>query len=141
LKPPPSDEKPSDDPIVAAFKKSLKAYPGLQVAGSEELENQDAGWTTDSYLELLARHPDVNVIVSFAGAPQFSGAALRQAPAQHPKLIVARDDFRTLKRAMIEAGVVNVAILRKVNPNAKTISTSFADNYQVVTAANASQLP
>jgi ABC-type sugar transport system substrate-binding protein len=148
LSPPPTDDPSADDPIVAAFKKALKAQPGLLLAGVEEVGNQDpakgafVGWTAGSYLALLTKYPDVNVIVSFAGAPQFGSDALRQLPAQHPPLIVARDDFGTVKRALFDAGVVQEAILRRANPAAaKSFSTSFADNYEVITAQTASQLP
>ena len=148
LKPPPDGLPHGNDPIVAAFKNALKAHPGLELAATEQVGDQDPNkgsftqLTSDSYLALLTKYPDVNVIVSFVGAPQLRSDSLSILPAKRPKLIVARDDYGSVNRALMEAGVVDAVILRRANPAAaKSLSTAFADNYQVVTAQNASQLP
>jgi len=107
---------------------------------------EQMGLTEAQYLELLAKHPNVDAMVSFVGPPVFPNRDYRAMPATRPKF-VSLSGYAPNLRDQLELGVVNVAVVPRFEPpqaqptEPKTPREWFDRYYTVATLDTANQLP
>lgn len=141
------------DPVVElqriAFTKALTRNSGMSLLATESLETERpgtmgaGGLDPDQFRQLLQRHATADGFVSLAGFPEFAKEAL---PAlQGRKFVVVSSPGPQLK-ALLQAGVVQVAIIPRMNPptGGKKPGTArewFSFAHETITPANAGTLP
>lgn len=141
------------DPTVelqrSAFVKTLAKTKGLSLAATESLETErpgtmgGGGLDPEQFRQLIQRHAGAEGFVSLAGLPEFPKDAPLVLPGK--KLLVVGSPGSQLK-ALLLGGVVQVAIIPRMNPPAagtkpRTAREWFNSAYEVVTPASATALP
>lgn len=136
--------------FVAAAKKhgplTIVATP--TVVPESSLVRRESGLTGRQFLDLLRQYPDVDAIVSLAGAPGLTDEQWQALPKKMPKVVVVMAlTFRAELKPLFEENVVQVAITPRFNgpPAGARAPESprewFDYSFQVVTPATAASLP
>lgn len=107
------------------------------------------GVPPDIYRALIQEHPDVDVIVSFVGAPQLTPQAIARRGQKLPKMIAVYGlGYRgSGVRPQVEKGVVTMVIAPRIPPTPvldakpKSARQCFDDTFQRYTIDSAAVLP
>lgn len=153
LNDPGSEPDPVLEAQLAAFRQTLKQNGSVSIASFERIQmdpmtRMSTGGTLppDQFRKLIAKTPPPDAFVLFIGFPVLGPndlSALRETRAKFVVISAALPGYRNL----ISAGVIQMAIVPKVvsaddqPPEPKSIRDWFDREYQIVTQANADQLP
>ncbi len=107
---------------------------------------EQMGLAGTQYLELLAKYPNLDAIVSFVGPPVFPNRDYHAVPTTRPKF-VSLSGYAPDLREQLELGVVDLAVVPRFEaPKAKPAEPQtprewFDRYYTVATTETAGQLP
>lgn len=139
---------------IQFFEEGLKTSPGISIVAREQLSMDPmeaygpemGGLPADKFLDLVKQYPDIDLIVSFVGAPYFQPGQALRLDAKLPKFI-AVSTFGLQVKELLQRKVVQVAIVPRFTPpsepDKEPVSRRewFDKFYMVVTPENAADLP
>lgn len=134
------------------FERVLRASPGITLEKSYKLDTEDkpkysfgSGLSGRRLLRIINKNPEADAIVSFVGAPSLSAAEVAQVKRM-PKLVAEARSADKLKK-LFDQKVLHAAVVSRFQfpTPIKGIPARpremFEQRFQVVTAANAGDLP
>ena len=99
------------------FLKTLKNLSTLTVVTTQlvtpesSVTRSESGLSAETFIGMVQQHPDVDVLVSFAGAPVLSAEQIQALPAKIPKVIaVLALTFQSRLKPLFEQNIIQVAI-------------------------------
>lgn len=141
-------------PAAETFLRAIRDDGRLKIAETVDDEynpfEREAGWTNTMmesarFMDFVAKHHDVDAVVIVGGTPQLSAADAKRIPSPHPKIIAA-SVLTTPAKWLLADGVIASAIISRAKASEertppKSPQDWFDRRYEVVTAANAGELP
>ena len=138
--------------ILKAFQDTLQPLGTITIVAVEPvsyegLHGSRPGFPADEYLDILAKYPDVDAIVSFDSFPDLTPAQINQLPDKRPKLIAVVPQRCPEMKLLLERQVIQKAIVGRFTAppmpveQVKTPHEWFDLQWQVITPAEAASLP
>jgi len=139
---------------VEYFQNSLKQQSGISIVAIEKIKMNPMeaygpemmGLSADKFFDMVNRHSDADLIVSFVGAPYFQPKDWNRLTGQRPKMI-AVSTFGLQVKQLLQRQIVQVAIVPRFTPpehpekEPTTRREWFDKFYMVVTPETSGNLP
>lgn len=138
--------------ILKIFEDTLRQQRHVIIAGHEQvsyegLHGTSPGFPAEEYLDLLARYPGVDAVVSFASFPELDDRHISNLPQKSPRLLVVVPRPYPEVKQLLQRGVIQKAVIQRFTPkpfptaDAKTARQWFDLQWQVFTPETAASLP
>lgn len=147
-----ADKNPVIEAQLKALRRTLTKHPGVNVASEGigvapmMMMATGGGVPADLFLKALQSHPNTSAVILFFGFPQLSEPELDALKKSDVK-VVAVSSFRPGYKQLFEREVLHLAVVPRPDAQpgssepARTVRERFAQQYTLVTPAEAARWP
>lgn len=135
------------------FREQLRKYPQIRISAIENVRPQmemmfgpGVFWKAEDFIDFLNKHARADLVVTFVAVPPLKPEQIADLPKRRPRILDASASTISA-RALIEAGIVHVALAPRPEPDnanmpePKSPREWFNRYYAVYNADNVEELP